>query len=53
MKVMKELTIHIEKKDLIEFIQNKIPDYNIKDITDVDSGGFERDGYVIAIVELK
>lgn len=52
MKVMKELTIHIEKKELMEFIRNKIPDYDIEDIFNVDSGTFEKDGYIIVDVKL-
>jgi len=53
MKVLKELTIHIDKKEIMEFIHSKMPDYDIEDIFNIDSGGFEKDNYIIVDVRLK
>ena len=39
-------------KDLLEFVKNKMPDYDIQDIFNVDSGGFDDDGIIIVDVVL-
>lgn len=55
MKVVteKEVTLSMEKADLIEFVKKKMPDYDIKDIFDVDVGGFEKDGIIHIYAKLR
>jgi len=52
MKVIKELMINIDKKDLLDFLKSKMPDYDFADILCVDGGGFESDGCFIVTVKL-